>query len=397
MLGIRVTQGRRQISEAPDHHDPTDTDFEVVNKLKFPPEGSNHPPNITPPHRLAHAFKFKDYAPTVFRKIRQVRQVGKIDPVVFSNFSLLSLQHFGVHEADYMLSLCGDFNFIEFVANSKSGQFFFYSHDGRYMIKTQTKEEGKFLRSLLPSYYEHLKSNPSSLMTRFYGMHRVEMKHINRKMRFIIMSSVFYTPLPVHRMFDLKGSSVGRSATREEREAPNTVMKDNDLEMDAVTINLGPRRETFLETLRLDSQWLAHHNIMDYSLLLGIHQGSHRKEGMRTVSVQLTEGELARQSRLHGDGIRVRSSTEVRALTSVDESPPQPASPSPLDPLAGAQHRASITYASPVSQSAFCADEGGISESLPTGAKGSLVYFLGIIDILQQYNAKKAAENFFKG
>lgn len=35
----------------------------------------------------------------------------------------------------------GDFNYIEFIANSKSGQFFFYSHDGRYMIKTQTKEE----------------------------------------------------------------------------------------------------------------------------------------------------------------------------------------------------------------------------------------------------------------
>jgi hypothetical protein len=51
-------------------------------------------------------------------------------------------------DADYMLSLCGDFNYIEFQANSKSGQFFFYSHDGRYMIKTQTKEEGKFLRKV---------------------------------------------------------------------------------------------------------------------------------------------------------------------------------------------------------------------------------------------------------
>ena len=35
----------------------------------------------------------------------------------------------------------GDFNYIEVIANSKSGQFFFYSHDGKYMIKTQTKEE----------------------------------------------------------------------------------------------------------------------------------------------------------------------------------------------------------------------------------------------------------------
>lgn len=70
MLGIRVTQGRRQISETPATADPLPSDFDTINKLKFPPEGSNHPPNITPPHRLAHAFKFKDYAPTVFKKIR---------------------------------------------------------------------------------------------------------------------------------------------------------------------------------------------------------------------------------------------------------------------------------------------------------------------------------------
>jgi len=30
------------------------------------------------------------------------------------------------------------------------------------------------------------------------------------------------------------------------------------------------------------------------------------------------------------------------------------------------------------------------------GVEGDEVYFLGIIDILQQYNAKKSAENFLK-
>lgn len=38
----------------------------------------------------------------------------------------------GIDEAEYMVSIAGDFNYIEFIANSKSGQFFFYSHDGRY-------------------------------------------------------------------------------------------------------------------------------------------------------------------------------------------------------------------------------------------------------------------------
>ena len=53
--------------------------------------------------------------------------------------------------------------------------------------------------------------------------------------------------------------------------------------------------------------------------------------------------------------------------------------------------------ASGLSQNIFCLDSGGIRESVPDGTKGENVYFLGIIDILQQYNTKKAAENFFKG
>ena len=49
------------------------------------------------------------------------------------------------------------------------------------------------------------------------GMHRVTMPHIKRKVHFVIMASVFDTPQPIHRIYDLKGSLVGREATQEER------------------------------------------------------------------------------------------------------------------------------------------------------------------------------------
>ena len=48
-------------------------------------------------------------------------------------------------------------------------------------------------------------------------MHRVTMPHIKRKVHFVIMASVFDTPQPIHRIYDLKGSLVGREATQEER------------------------------------------------------------------------------------------------------------------------------------------------------------------------------------
>ena len=113
---------------------------------------------------------------------------------------------YGVKTEDYVLNVAGDRDYIQFIANSRSGQFFFYSHDGKYMIKTQTKEENKFLRRILPDYYKYMLANPDTLITRFYGMHRVKMYHLRRKLHFVVMASVFDTPEKIHIMYDLKGS-----------------------------------------------------------------------------------------------------------------------------------------------------------------------------------------------
>jgi 1-phosphatidylinositol-4-phosphate 5-kinase len=37
------------------------------------------------------------------------------------------------------------------------------------MLKTQTKEENKFLKRILPQYYKYLKENPHSLLVRILG------------------------------------------------------------------------------------------------------------------------------------------------------------------------------------------------------------------------------------
>ena len=94
----------------------------------MPSEGSN----ATPPHKMRD-FKFKDYTPAVFRHLRE---------------------RFGIDAIDYLLCICGNFEFLEFVSNSKSGQFFFFSHDRQFMIKTQTDAESKLLREILPKYYQ---------------------------------------------------------------------------------------------------------------------------------------------------------------------------------------------------------------------------------------------------
>lgn len=121
MIGVRTSiESTNQILQGEPHRWVGPADFNVVEKYEMRPKGG-----ITPPHRLAHTFKFKDYAPIAFAYLRRM---------------------YGVNDFDFLMSVCGKANFIEFISNAKSGQFFFYSNDGKYMIKTMTNTESRFLR-----------------------------------------------------------------------------------------------------------------------------------------------------------------------------------------------------------------------------------------------------------
>lgn len=41
----------------------------------------------------------------------------------------------------------------------RSGSFFFFSHDSRFIIKTMTNSELKLLVSILPDYVSHFENN----------------------------------------------------------------------------------------------------------------------------------------------------------------------------------------------------------------------------------------------
>ena len=56
-------------------------------------------------------------------------------------------------------------------SSGKSGSFFFYSSDGRFMLKTIKKSEFDLLMKILPDYYDHLTKNPNTLITRYYGLY----------------------------------------------------------------------------------------------------------------------------------------------------------------------------------------------------------------------------------
>ena len=99
------------------------------------------------------------------------------------------------------------------------------------MIKTQTKDESKLLREIMPQYLQHLHDFPDSLLVRFYGMYRVKMDFLSVKtIYFVVMSSVFNTEKPIHVKYDLKGSTVGR-ITKPADCVEGAVQKDLNLQL----------------------------------------------------------------------------------------------------------------------------------------------------------------------
>ncbi len=174
--------------------------------------------------------------------------------------------------ADYLLSLTARYILSELGSPGKSGSFFYFSCDYRFIIKTIRHSEHKFLLGILNQYYAHVKENPHTLLSRFYGLHRVKLPH-GRKIHFVIMNNLFPPHKDVHETYDLKGSTVGREYSEEKTaQNPRAVLKDLNWINRGKSLELGPEKCALLtEQLRRDTEFLKSVHVIDYSLLVGIH------------------------------------------------------------------------------------------------------------------------------
>lgn len=104
------------------------------------------------------------------------------------------------------------------------------------MLKTIPEREFDSLREVLPNYYQMMKQNPDSLISRFYGLHRVIWTdaHSKRQERFLVVMNNVFKDFKVGIRFDLKGSTAGRDQLQdgelpyEQKRDKKVAMKDND-------------------------------------------------------------------------------------------------------------------------------------------------------------------------
>ena len=87
------------------------------------------------------------------------------------------------------------------------------------------------------------------------------------------MNNLFPPHRDIHETYDLKGSTVGRLYPEEKAaQNPRAVLKDLNWIDRHKQLELGPEKRAFLtEQLRSDLEFLKKVNVMDYSLLVGIH------------------------------------------------------------------------------------------------------------------------------
>ena len=260
-----------------------------------------------------------------------------------------------------------------FKLGGTSGAFIFFSDDNRFVIKQIQTNEFNTLLTVLPSYLKHMRTHPDSMLQHMYQLCSCTMYH--HTLYFLVVGNVHHTAASLghqlHERYDLKGSWIGRNAPATSpgtlvrcrlchddfifgqigacpkrpagfQHVPDVTMKDMDLNY---KLPMSKEKAAKLSAqIAHDTAWLCSHDIVDYSLYLGVHKRSYDVNMSRNASFR---------------------------LSSADESHEICGGPTPF----------------------FASDDGGIGAVF---VEGPAVFYVGVIDILQAYDFWKKLERFWK-
>ncbi|XP_059575294.1 phosphatidylinositol 5-phosphate 4-kinase type-2 gamma isoform X2 [Alligator mississippiensis] len=306
-------------------------DFKANSKIKV----NNHLFNR---ENLPSHFKFKEYCPQVFRNLRE---------------------RFGIDDQDFQVSLTRSPPQYE---GEGSDRRFLLSWDRTLVVKEISSEDVADVHSLLSHYHQYVvQCHGNTLLPQFLGMFRTG---VDSEERYVLaMRNMFSHRLPVHRKYDLKGSLVSREASDKEKGKDLPTLKDMDFlnKNERVYVGEEAKRE-FLEKLKRDVEFLVQLKIMDYSLLLGIHEVPRAEEEDEPEDEDGGDNGTAGLYGASPEGLGIAGDFGAhRALGPGD-------------------------FDSRVDVYAVRSQGGPCCE----------VYFMGLIDILTQYDAKKKAAHAAK-
>ncbi|XP_037904257.1 phosphatidylinositol 4-phosphate 5-kinase type-1 beta isoform X15 [Hermetia illucens] len=389
-LGIQHTVG--SLASKP-KRDLLMMDFWEIETISFPPEGSS----LTPAHHFSE-FRFKIYAPIAFRYFRHL---------------------FGIQPDDFMMSMCSA-PLRELSNPGASGSIFYLTDDDEFIIKTVQHKEGEFLQKLLPGYYMNLSQNPRTLLPKFFGLYCFQCN--SKNIRLVVMNNLLPSYVKMHLKYDLKGSTYKRRASKQERSKPSPTYKDldfmehhpNGIFLEADTYN------ALIKTIQRDCTVLESFKIMDYSLLVGVHNldlalkekqeerrlANERARNPRPEESDTEDGpphpdpfianerDREEREREHRGRERDAAAAAAAASAALNRSSACYRSINRQRLVAHSTAMESIQAESEPIDEEEDVPPGGIPARSEKGER--LLLFIGIIDILQSYRLKKKLEHTFK-
>ncbi|XP_031633372.1 phosphatidylinositol 4-phosphate 5-kinase type-1 beta isoform X4 [Contarinia nasturtii] len=379
-LGIQHTVG--SLASKP-KRDLLMNDFWELETISFPPDGSS----LTPAHHYAE-FRFKIYAPIAFRYFRGL---------------------FGIQPDDFMMSMCSA-PLRELSNPGASGSIFYLTDDDEFIIKTVQHKEGEFLQKLLPGYYMNLNQNPRTLLPKFFGLYCFQCN--SKNVRLVVMNNLLPSYIKMHLKYDLKGSTYKRKANKQERGKSSPTYKDLDF-MEQHPNGIFLESDTYnalVKTIQRDCRVLESFKIMDYSLLVGVHnldlaikekqEEQNRPPpitpDLRNISQEdesdLEDAPEADQFIAHERHQEERERVGAAAAAAIA-----------LNRSKSINRQRLVAHSTAMESIQADSEPIDVQDDVPPGGiparseKGErLLLFIGIIDILQSYRLKKKLEHTFK-
>ena len=364
-------------------------------------------------HKLSYGSKFKMFQSEGEKHCL----LAHYAPRLFDHMRLLS----GISRNSFTFSMCNKPLVGVGAGAGKSGARFFQTYDGRYVVKTVPKTECDELRKMLYEYYQYLVQNKDSLLPRFLGMYKVKLGD-QACMRVVVQRNIFYTQLPIHRRFDLKGSKVGRGGNRRpslttssrtdsfEMDIFDQTLKDNDMD-GYIAVPSSSRTKLILQAEK-DADFLCGHKLMDYSLLLGLYRHNPENEDISLKTVrddefnQIISNALMRTLHdiihlyLDQKGVRVRPPPDYQTVKRqlVAQFGAEEFESNKQDVCAALEE---LSYNDVRVLPYWNKTRGGMRAYFAPHATEAkrlepVVVFLAVIDVLQIWNAKKKGERMLK-
>ncbi|XP_002004266.2 LOW QUALITY PROTEIN: phosphatidylinositol 4-phosphate 5-kinase type-1 alpha [Drosophila mojavensis] len=371
-LGIQHTVG--SLANKP-KRDLLMNDFWEMETIAFPPDGSS----LTPAHHYSD-FRFKVYAPIAFRYFRDL---------------------FNIEPDDFLMSMCAS-PMRELSNPGASGSIFYLTDDDEFIIKTVQKKECEFLQKLLPGYYMNLSQNPRTLLPKFFGLYCF---HYNSKnVRLVAMNNLLPSDIKMHEKYDLKGSTFRRKASKAERQKASPTYKDLDfaehhpngifLETDTYT--------ALMNTIKRDCMVLESFQIMDYSLLVGIHNLDLAAKEKKEERIRNARAKLQRKECPDDDAPEADQVNQLQPVSSSASIPGTSAAG--LNRTRSMNRQRLVAHSTAMESITADLDatlEEGVDEpkgGIPARSENDerLMLYIGIIDILQSYRLEKKLEHTFK-